>query len=33
LENKIIELQQKNDGTNKENVALKSQAAVIPALR
>lgn len=33
LENKIIELQQKNDVTNKENVALKSQVAVIPELR
>jgi myosin-5 len=33
LENKIIELQQKYDFTNKENISLKSQAAVIPDLR
>lgn len=33
LENKIIELQQKNDFVNKENNLLKSQVAVIPELR
>lgn len=33
LENKIIELQQKYDFTNKENISLKSQASVIPELR
>lgn len=33
LENKIIELQQKYDFTNKENISLKSQAAIIPELR
>jgi myosin V len=33
LENKIIELQQKFDVTNKENSALKVQIAVIPDLR
>ncbi|CRL02752.1 CLUMA_CG015744, isoform B [Clunio marinus] len=33
LENKIIQLQQKFDATNKENIALKSQIAVIPELR
>jgi myosin V len=33
LENKIIELQQKFDVTNKENTALKVQVAVIPELR
>jgi myosin V len=33
LENKIIELQQKFDNTNKENTALKVQVAVIPDLR
>lgn len=33
LENKIIELQQKYDVTNKENLVLKTQNAVIPELR
>lgn len=33
LENKIIELQQKFDVTNKENIALRSQATVIPDLK
>lgn len=33
LENKIIELQQKVDVTNKENVGLKTQVAVIPELK
>lgn len=33
LENKIIELQQKYDVTNKENIGLKTQAVVIPELR
>lgn len=33
LENKIIELQQKCDVTNKENIGLKSQNAIIPELR
>lgn len=33
LENKIIELQQKCDVTNKENIGLKSQTALIPELR
>lgn len=33
LENKIIELQQKVDITNKENLSLKSQQAVIPELK
>lgn len=33
LENKIIELQQKYDFTNKENLSLKTQAAIIPELR
>ena len=33
LENKIIELQQKYDLTNKENISLKSQTALIPDLR
>jgi myosin V len=33
LENKIIELQQKFDVTNKENNALKVQLAVIPDLK
>jgi myosin-5 len=33
LENKIIELQQKYDTLNKENVSLKSQASIIPDLR
>lgn len=33
LENKIIELQQRNDFMNKENNLLKTQVAVIPELR
>jgi len=33
LENKIIELQQKYDGINKENSSLKTQLVVIPELR
>lgn len=33
LENKIIELQQKCDVTNKENSALKTQIAIIPDLK
>lgn len=33
LENKIIELQQKFDVTNKENISLKSQVNTIPELR
>lgn len=33
LENKIIELQQKYDFTNKENISLKSKVAIIPELR
>lgn len=33
LENKIIELQQKFDVTNKENSSLKTQTATIPELR
>lgn len=33
LENKIIELQQKVDVTNKENTTLKSKILVIPELR
>lgn len=33
LENKIIELQQKFDVTNKENVGLKAQIVVIPELK
>lgn len=33
LENKIIELQQKYDVTNKDNLLLKSQVSVIPELR
>ena len=33
LENKIIELQQKFDVTNKENSVLRTQNAVIPELR
>lgn len=33
LENKIIELQQKCDISNKENLALKTQVATIPELR
>lgn len=33
LENKIIELQQKFDVTNKENTVLKTQTATIPELR
>lgn len=33
LENKIIELQQKFDVTNKENTSLKTQTATIPELR
>lgn len=33
LENKIIELQQKYDVLNKENISVKSQVAVIPDLR
>ena len=33
LENKIIELQQKCDVSNKENLVLKAQIAIIPDLR
>lgn len=33
LENKIIELQQKVDVTNKDNASLKAQVAVIPELK
>lgn len=33
LENKIIELQQKYDVTNKESLVLKAQIEVIPQLR